>query len=238
VLLSVSSNPAFTNLAFLANAITAVALQGENIAVDSRIPVRTLGGFANITYYLMNGALVMQSPAVLRIDPGVVIKNQLNSGGIQIDGALVADGKVDSVIVFTSERDDAYGNPADTNGDGSSTSPAQGNWYYLRITAGSNDAVTKLDYCRIAYGSQGPFDGWPTSLWLQSADHELHDCQGLVGHPHGRRQCAADRRLRVFQPAVRALRHVGDGESKHHRQQHLFDERLQRDRADVGGRVG
>jgi hypothetical protein len=176
VLLSVSANPAFTNLTFLANAITAVGLEGENIAVDSRIPVRSLGGFANITYYLMNGTLVMQSPAVLRIDPGIVIKNQLNGGGIQIDGALVADGKVDSVIVFTSERDDTYGNPADTNGDGGSTSPAQGNWPFIRLTAGSNDAVSKLDYCRIAYGSYGPFDGWTTSLWLQSAAPPITNC--------------------------------------------------------------
>src|SRR5262249_33006331 len=126
--------------------------------------------------YLMNNTLQIAGTAVLRIDPGVVIKNQISTGQIQIDGSLIADGKVDSLIVFTSERDDAYGNPADTNGDGGASSPTQGNWYFIHFTAGSNDAVSKLDYVRIAYGSLGPFDGVSTSLWLQSAAPPITNC--------------------------------------------------------------
>jgi hypothetical protein len=164
IYMSVSANPTFAGVTFLANAITALGLDGENIAVDSRIALRSVAGFTNITYYLMNGQLVMQSPAILRIDPGVVIKNQPGGGGFQIDGGLIADGKPDSLIVFTSDRDDLYGNPPDTNGDGSITTPAVGNWTYIHFTATSNDAVSKLDNCRVTYGSNSVEGGvWCTS---------------------------------------------------------------------------
>ena len=67
VYLSVSANPSITNMNFLANAITAIGLNGEDIAVNSRIAVRNLAGYTNITYYLMNGQLRMLSPAILSI---------------------------------------------------------------------------------------------------------------------------------------------------------------------------
>jgi len=41
---------------------------------------------------IQNGRITMQSPAILRIDPGVVVKDS-TKGGITIDGALVADAK-------------------------------------------------------------------------------------------------------------------------------------------------
>ncbi len=176
IYMSVSANPTFSNVVFLANAVTAIGLLGEDIAVDSRIAVRNLAGYTNITYYLMNGQLRMLSPAILRIDPGVVIKNQLYGGGMSIEGGLVADAKPESLIVITSERDDLYGNPPDTNGDGSTTTPASGTWSYIRFQPTSNDGVSKLDYCRITYGSYGPYDGYPTTLWMTSASPSVTNC--------------------------------------------------------------
>ncbi len=169
ILMSVSANPTYTNLSFLANAVTALGLIGEDIAVNSHIFFRNVAGFTNITYYVMNGQVHMQSPAILTIDPGVVIKNQLSGGGFLIDGGLIADGTPAQPIVFTSERDDAYGNPPDTNGDGSITTPAQANWTYIRFTGTTDDANAVIDNCRITYASYGPFDSWPTSLWITSA---------------------------------------------------------------------
>lgn len=181
VLMSVSANPTFTNIGLTANAITALGLIGEAIAVDSRIAIRNLGGYTNITYYLMLGAIQMQSPAVLRIDPGIVIKNQLNGGGMIIDGALIADAKPESLIVYTSERDDLYGNPPDTNGDGSTTTPAAGNCSYIRFTGTSDDALCRMDYVRVTYGSYGPFDGWNTSIWITNASPVITNCTIDVG---------------------------------------------------------
>ena len=173
---SVSANATYSNITLIANAITALGLRGETIAADSRIPVRNLAGYDNITYYVMNGAITMQSPYVLSIDPGVVIKNELNTGGFIIHGALVADGKPDSLIVFTSVRDDLYGNPADTNGDGSSTTPAVNNWAYIHFTGTSNDAVSVMDHCRITYGSYDSNNTWSAGLWITSAATPVTNC--------------------------------------------------------------
>src|SRR5262249_43291989 len=46
----------------------------------------------------------------------------------------------------------------------------------IHFTDTSNDAVSKLHYCRITYGSQGPFDGWNTSLWITSASPPVTNC--------------------------------------------------------------
>lgn len=173
ILMSVAASPTLTNVTFLANAITAIGLHGEDIAVNSTIPQRNTGGYANITYYLMNGALHVLSGTTLTIDPGVVIKNQPNSGGVVCDGALVADGTVGAPIVFTSLYDDLYGNPADTNGDGATTTPATGNWQYIRFTGTSNDATCILDWCRIAYGAWYTGDSWVPGVWTTSASPRI-----------------------------------------------------------------
>jgi hypothetical protein len=169
VLQSVSSNAVYTGVGLTANAITAIGLQGEAVAVDGHLTQRTLGGYVNMTYYIMNGLLDIQSGATLTVDPGVVIKNQLSGGGIQVDGALVANGTALNPIVFTSERDDQYGNPQDTNGDGSSTTPAQGNWTYLHYTDTANDVTCILNNCRISYASSQPYDGYAANIWITNA---------------------------------------------------------------------
>lgn len=169
VLMSVSANPTFTNIGLLANAITAIGLNGEPIAVSSSLLQRTLGGFANMTYYVMNGPIQMLSPAILTIQPGIVLKNEMFGGGFVIDGGLIADGTPAQPIVFTSVRDDQYGNPPDTNGDGSITTPTTANWTYIRFTGTSDDANALLDNCRVSYASYGPHDGWNTAVWIQNA---------------------------------------------------------------------
>ncbi len=181
VLMSVSANPTFTNIGLLANAVTAIGLQGEQVAVDSHLQARTLGGYVNITYYLMNGGLQMMTGATLTIDPDIVIKNQIGSGGMQIDGALVANGSAGHPIVFTSLYDDQYGNPADTNGDGATTTPGQGNWTYIHFTDTSNDATCKLNYCRVTYASYGPFDGYATNIWITNASPTITNCTIFKG---------------------------------------------------------
>jgi hypothetical protein len=63
---------------------------------------------------------------------------------------LVAAGTAGSPVTFTSVRDDTIG--GDTNGDGSVSSPAAGDWGGITITNGG--AVT-LDHARVAYGDNG-----------------------------------------------------------------------------------
>jgi hypothetical protein len=68
---------------------------------------------------------------------------------VNIDGALVADGKPDSLIVFTSSADDVYG--GDIKLDGALTTPGAGQWYGITFSAISNDVATVIDNCRIRY---------------------------------------------------------------------------------------
>jgi parallel beta helix pectate lyase-like protein/dockerin type I repeat protein len=175
VLMSVTASPTFTNVSFLANALTALGIMGETVVGDARLSPRTVSGFGNITYAVLNSSLVVQSPAVLTVDPGVVIKFP-GCQGLVVHGALVADGKPESLIVFTSQRDDQYGNPPDTNGDGSLTAPNTHDWAYVRFMPTSNDALSKLDHCRLTYGSSDCFSSYPGNLWITSAAPTVTNC--------------------------------------------------------------
>ena len=67
--------------------------------------------------------------------------------------ALVADGKPDSLIIFTSSADDAFGN--DIRSDGALTTPAAGHWYGISFSGISNDVVTVIDNVRLRYCGGG-----------------------------------------------------------------------------------
>lgn len=97
--------------------------------------------------YVISGDVTLASGYTLTIDPGVVVKFLDTTSSLTINGTLDAIGTSTSQIVFTSFKDDVNG--GDTNGDGSATTPAAGDWYYFKTTNGS---TINLDYVTVQYG--------------------------------------------------------------------------------------
>lgn len=82
---------------------------------------------------------------------GEIIK--LDGGVIYVYGWLLAEGTLNSPIVFTSFKDDSYG--GDLNHDGTVSAPAPGNWYSIALYGqGANDGVGQFNHCLIRYGGQ------------------------------------------------------------------------------------
>ncbi|MEX2604054.1 MAG: right-handed parallel beta-helix repeat-containing protein, partial [Gracilimonas sp.] len=115
------------------------------------------------TVYVVSNNLSLASNDTLYIEPGTNIK--FESGRyMTINGTMYADGKVDSVIAFTSITDDVYG--GDTNGDGRNSMPQPGEWNYLRLSNSGTSSV--LNYVNVRYAGSGS-----TALRIESPSVQL-----------------------------------------------------------------
>ncbi len=77
--------------------------------------------------YILDGDVTVAAGATLTIDPGVVVKLNGTLRHLWVNGTLAALGTAGSHVAFTSHQDDSVG--GDSNGDGSATSPAPGQWW-------------------------------------------------------------------------------------------------------------
>jgi len=157
IAMSFSANPIFSNntLSFSDNTYDAIGLIGETLSANAVLPIRSVTSKVNITYLLL-GTVTVPSGITLTINKGIVIKAYSYDHHIAVQGKLVANATADSMIVFTSVKDDAYGNPYDTNKDGSSTHTQVGDWSGIVFEPGS-DSTSVLNYCRITYAQLEPY---------------------------------------------------------------------------------
>ena len=146
--MSASTNPSFTNITFTNIGTIAMGIFGETISNNGVIKRRNLSGYNNITYLLL-GELTVAAGAYLEVDSGIVIKS---STRINVNGGFRTNGTATAKVIFTSEQDDLYGNPFDTNNDGNATSAASGNWYGIELNSSSDDAYCKLKHTLLKYG--------------------------------------------------------------------------------------
>ena len=100
---------------------------------------------ADTVYVIANGITLPQNDT-LTIAPGTAVKFQ-NQVSFEIDGTLIADGKPDSVIVFTSLKSDIYG--GDTNQDARNSKPAPGDWRGLDLTDYNTGSI--FDFVNVSY---------------------------------------------------------------------------------------
>jgi RHS repeat-associated protein len=99
--------------------------------------------------YVLDGSVTVAAGATLTIDPGVIVKFNGTGRSLYVNGTLNAVGTATNHIVFTSYQDDSAG--GDTNGDGSATTGAPGQWYMIWIRS----AGSQLAYTDIRYGGYG-----------------------------------------------------------------------------------
>ncbi len=150
IAMSFSADPTFTGNTFTNAGWVALGLIGEYVASTGTVKQRTVAGYANITYVLLADATI-NSGTNVTVDAGIVIKS--NGPGLYVNGGFKAKGTMaGGQVVFTSLKDDNFGNPGDTNGDGAATSPAAGNWSTIRYQATSDDGFCLLDSCLVKFG--------------------------------------------------------------------------------------
>ncbi|HTY11184.1 MAG TPA: right-handed parallel beta-helix repeat-containing protein [Bacteroidota bacterium] len=157
IAMSFSANPVFNNNAFSFsdNAYDAIGIIGETLSANASLPIRSVTSKTNVTYLLL-GTVVVPTGKTLNINKGIVIKAYSPDQHIAVQGKLVANGTSDSLIVFTSAKDDVFGNPHDTNKDGTATNPAIGDWSGI-VFEPNSDSASVLNYCRITYADLEPY---------------------------------------------------------------------------------
>jgi hypothetical protein len=127
-----------TGTSISGTATPVIRFNGGNIS-----DARTWGDSA---VYDLSSVVTVLKGGSLTLPAGTVVKNE-SSGGLTIQGTLNAQGTAANPVIITSSKDDAAG--GDTNGDGTKSSPAPGDWQLIEENdpaARSNFSFTELRY--------------------------------------------------------------------------------------------
>ncbi len=127
-----------------------VDFQPWTVSITAIRPVRQITAnistntiWADSVYWVKNSITI--TAGTLTIKPGVIVKFALNAY-LTVNGIIAANGTPDSLIVFTSDKDDPYG--GDTNGDSTATGPNRGNWGMVWIQG----AGSSFNNCLFRFG--------------------------------------------------------------------------------------
>ena len=177
IYMSLSSNPVMTANDFSTsnNGYDAIGIIAETLGADGHLIQRSFTSVPNVTY-LFYGNVTVPTGRTLTVDAGVVIKYNSYYNGLTVGGTLVVNGTLAEPVTITSAKDDLYGNPADTNNDGSITAPAGGDWRGIFV----QDGTANLSHINLRYAGgywHIHYDGYYRSAALM-----VHNSAGTLDH--------------------------------------------------------
>jgi hypothetical protein len=121
---------------------SAKSLTSNNIITKSGNISQDEIWYAGWTYYVVDN-IVLKNDAVLKIEPGTIIKFENNKSINAQKGRLIAKGSPYEYIVFTSKYDPNMGDAIDSN-----QLPTRGQWRGLYIS--EDDTIS---FCKIGYAN-------------------------------------------------------------------------------------
>jgi len=183
--MSFEANPIMMNntLSFSDNAYDAIGIIGGEVTANATLKKRSVTSVPNITYLLLD-EITVPSGKTLTINKGITIKSYSSDWyyhRIIVNGTLIANATADSIINFTSARDDNYGYPADCNKDGTITSPVVGDWGGIVFATGSHGIMNN---CRIKYAriSNFSFTSCNVTEWINNAAIGIIDADPTISN--------------------------------------------------------
>ncbi|HEY5500236.1 MAG TPA: right-handed parallel beta-helix repeat-containing protein, partial [Bacteroidales bacterium] len=170
-------------LSFSDNAYDAIGIIGGTMTANATLKIRSVTSVPNMTYLLLN-EITIPAGLTLTINKGITIKSYSNdwyNHRLVVYGNLIANASADSLINFTSARDDNYGNPTDCNKDGTITSPVVGDWGGIIFGTGSNGSMS---YCRIKYAriNNYSFQSCNVAEWVNNAAIGIIDANPVISN--------------------------------------------------------
>ena len=182
IAMSFEANPNMPNntLSFSDNQYDCIGLIGGTLTANAVIIKRNVTTVQNITYLLLS-QIIVPAGRTLTINKGIVIKSYSSSHNFLVNGTLNANATADSIITFTSAKDDNYGNPGDSNKDGTITSPAIGDWGGIIFNPGSTGTI---NYCRIKYAGNVNFSftNCSTTEYINGAGLSMIDASPTISN--------------------------------------------------------
>jgi RHS repeat-associated protein/uncharacterized repeat protein (TIGR01451 family) len=170
--------------AILTDVINVYAVTGNNafvshignaVKINSGTLANNLILYSGFTYWV--SSLTIPEDYSLAIQPSTIIKI---SSSINVLGSLTSSGTATNRVYVTSLKDDSVS--GDTNGDGDTTSPAPGDWSYIRL--GDNAAGT-FDHTVIRYGGISGYTLFPTLYMPNNGTLTLRDSEVSYSRQYG-----------------------------------------------------